>query len=336
MANNNHRDVKYSRLENGQQPDAGNNSSGFGKSIKFVAILAVVIVLFTCTTWAFKKPESSKAQTGIHSFSYEDHLETEIIFSAQRQQEQLEENSTVSSQGNAAKDAKDKPQTDSVMAVKSQGSRVPQKQQPIKTLFTSLHSTFDGLKLGKNKQIPTLAFVQTSSDLKPLLERIGSTVSMIENDLKGNAEKVQAIYKKSPQHSKTLQDMLLYDIKMGRAKEDSSSVVALLWIKRAYQFIERFLRYVADGQQPVPAAQTAYDEMLSKYHSWFVRSAFKIAMNLLPSRTEFMEKMVEDKQDLKRPDYEAQVVSDMNHYLDGMLNIFNILEDFYKDHHLET
>ena len=61
-------DVKYSRLENGQQPDAGNNSSGFGKSIKFVAILAVVIVLFTCTTWAFKKPESSKAQAGIHSF----------------------------------------------------------------------------------------------------------------------------------------------------------------------------------------------------------------------------------------------------------------------------
>lgn len=59
-------------------------------------------------------------------------------------------------------------------------------------------------------------------------------------------------------------------------------------------------------------------------------------MNLLPSRTEFMEKMLEDKQDLTRPDYEAQVVSDMNHYLDGMLNIFNILEDFYKDHHLET
>ena len=68
----------------------------------------------------------------------------------------------------------------------------------------------------------------------------------------------------------------------------------------------------------------------------FLFLGHQIAMNLLPSRTDFMEKMLEDKQDLTRPDYETQVVSDMNHYLDGMLNIFNILEDFYKDHHLET
>ncbi len=61
-----------------------------------------------------------------------------------------------------------------------------------------------------------------------------------------------------------------------------------------------------------------------------------MAMNLLPSRTDFMQKMIMDKEDLQRPDYEAQVVSDMTHYLDGMLHIFNILEDFYQDHHLES
>ncbi len=161
---NNHKDVKYSTLENGQQPDVG-NSSGFGKSIKFVAMLAVVIILFTCTSWAFHKPGSPKTQAGIHSFSYEQHREMEIIFSSQsqRHQEQLGGNNSASIKdpvletppsrdheqttgvNSQAKDDQDKPQTGAAAvpdtAVKSQGSSVAQKKEPIKTLFSSLKST---------------------------------------------------------------------------------------------------------------------------------------------------------------------------------------------------
>ncbi|XP_038075691.1 pleckstrin homology domain-containing family A member 8-like [Patiria miniata] len=206
----------------------------------------------------------------------------------------------------------------------------------IQTIFSTLQLSYTDIKLGEDNGIPTVQFLDVSEALKPLLDAVGSSVSLIEGDIGGNAQKLRKCYDETPTQCQTIQDMLTYDIKMGRAEEDERSVVSLTWFKRAFEFIKKLMVYIANGAEPYDAAKAAYEEVLSKHHGFVVRFSFKGAMNLLPSRDNFLKNLVVNEADLAKPSWKAEVTADMKQYFLGMENILSILREFFKEHKLEN
>ena len=54
--------------------------------------------------------------------------------------------------------------------------------------------------------------------------------------------------------------------------------VAVLWYKRAMQFIFAIMKKVAAGQEANAAAKEAYEETLSAYHGFMVKKTFKMGL----------------------------------------------------------
>ena len=68
----------------------------------------------------------------------------------------------------------------------------------------------------------------------------------------------------------------------------NSATDALLWLKRALEFIHALIVQIINGQSILSdAAVNAYKLTLSKYHGWVVRGIFNLAMKSVPYRDDF-------------------------------------------------
>ena len=54
--------------------------------------------------------------------------------------------------------------------------------------------------------------------------------------------------------------------------------IAVLWYKRAMQFIFAIMKKVAAGQEANAAAKEAYEETLSAYHGFMVKKTFQMGL----------------------------------------------------------
>ena len=68
----------------------------------------------------------------------------------------------------------------------------------------------------------------------------------------------------------------------------NSATDALLWLKRALEFIHALIVQIINGQSSLSdSAVNAYKLTLSKYHGWVVRGIFNLAMKSVPYREDF-------------------------------------------------
>ena len=141
-----------------------------------------------------------------------------------------------------------------------------------------------------------------------LMKSGGSALCLVAKDLESNLLKVEALYKKSPKECKTLTSLLQLErnsnIHDGNILHDPSAAMGLLWIRRSLAFQSHlFTSFTStDGQQPqIPkvAAYEAYNEHLSPYHGWMLRTVFPASLSQMPHREVFLSKFGEvDVEDL--------------------------------------
>ncbi|XP_022802378.1 pleckstrin homology domain-containing family A member 8-like isoform X2 [Stylophora pistillata] len=153
----------------------------------------------------------------------------------------------------------------------------------------------------------------------------------VKSDINGNIKKLREKFAKDPEKFKTLQDIVESEIVENSTKVKNSATDALLWLKRALQFIIVFLREVlTDEEDLVKCAKKAYENSLKRYHGWMVQGVFSLAMKAVPYRKDFIDKLGRRKVD------EETVLKEMKECVDLLEANIEVVEQFYQKNDLDS
>lgn len=188
------------------------------------------------------------------------------------------------------------------------------------------------LPIPEDSRIETKPFLDASSEVVPFFDVLGATAfAPVKSDINGNIKKLRDKYTQDLEKFKTLQGMVESEIEAGTTLAKNSATDALLWLKRAMQFIIIFLEEVLKGEEDlVKCAKKAYEGSLKKFHGWLVQGIFSVAMKAVPYRKDFMHKLGRGKVD------EATVLKEMKDCLDLLSANINVVEEFYQQNKLDS
>ena len=165
--------------------------------------------------------------------------------------------------------------------------------------------------------------------VEPLLEALEAAVSLCElfgplmapaakND-RANTDKVRSAWI-ARGRLPTLRGLLDAEVASGlhgaakgngqpRTLKDPSAAVALVWVRRSLAFQTHVLGGLASDRSSSLSAVAgeAYKTTLEKFHTWLLKSTFRMGLNAMPTRGEFLKKLSEGEPRLKsRPDAERE------------------------------
>mmetsp|Transcript_5682 Transcript_5682/g.10875 ORF Transcript_5682/g.10875 Transcript_5682/m.10875 type:complete len:199 (-) Transcript_5682:304-900(-) len=128
---------------------------------------------------------------------------------------------------------------------------------------------------------PSTAFIEAVDAFVPIFDRLGAVFFPVKSDVGGNVEKLKKALAAAP--ADTLQELLKNEkaAKKHTAKEAAS--LALLWLKRALQFIFVLLEKTTGGKDANKAAKEAYEVTLMQYHGFMVKKTFQMGLMAAPS-----------------------------------------------------
>lgn len=208
------------------------------------------------------------------------------------------------------------------------------KEEPL-TFFTAAKFRFENIQIGTDNGVPTKPFLSSCSCIIPFLDVLGSTAfAPVKLDISGNIKKLEAKHATDPKAFVTLQNIVYQELKSNTCTVKNSATDALLWLKRALEFMQVFLSEVVRGEKDLAvAAGTAYGKTLRRYHGWVVRGVFALAVKAVPYRSDLLTSLgTTDKGVVPHKD----VIRDMRICVEGLGRITNIINQFYRKHKLDS
>lgn len=208
------------------------------------------------------------------------------------------------------------------------------KDEPL-TFFTAAKFRFERMQIGVDNGIPTKPFLSSCSCILPFLDILGSTAfAPVKLDISGNIKKLEAKHETDPKAFVTLQNIVYQELKSNTCTAKNSATDALLWLKRALEFMQVFLAEVARGEKDLAvAAGTAYGKTLRRYHGWVVRGVFALAVKAVPYRSDFLTSLGSTEKSIAP---HKDVIRDMKLCVEGLSRVTNILNQFYRKHKLDS
>lgn len=203
------------------------------------------------------------------------------------------------------------------------------------TFFTAVKSRFENIQLEADNGIPTKPFLSSCSSILPFLDVLGSTAfAPVKLDISGNIKKLEAKHETDPKAFVTLQNIVYQELKSNTCNAKNSATDALLWLKRALEFMQVFLSEVSRGEKDLAvAAATAYGKTLRRYHGWVVRGVFALAVKAVPYRSDFLTSLGTTEQGLAP---HKDVIRDMKVCVEGLTRVTNIINQLYRKHKLDS
>mmetsp|Transcript_34611 Transcript_34611/g.74823 ORF Transcript_34611/g.74823 Transcript_34611/m.74823 type:complete len:281 (+) Transcript_34611:290-1132(+) len=200
--------------------------------------------------------------------------------------------------------------------------------------------SFAAVLLDDGKEIDTRLLIKACRALLDLIRSTGAaSLRLAAKDFESNLRKVERLFEESPVECRTLASLLELererDIHDGNVLRDPSAAIGLLWIRRSLAF-QSHLYYESlvrsdHGKHPKEVAREAYDEHLSPYHGWMLRTVFPASLSQMPGQAVFLSKFGEvEIEDLDRED-EARVVKELRLFsetLEPLLEVWK--ENFVK------
>lgn len=188
------------------------------------------------------------------------------------------------------------------------------------------------LPIPEDRKIETKQFLDAASEIVPFFDVLGPTAfGPVKSDINGNIKKLREKHAQDVERFKTLQDIVESEIEAGTTLAKNSATDALLWLKRALQFVIIFLKEVLTGEQDlVKCAKKAYEGSLKKYHGWIVQGIFSMAMKAVPYRKDFMDKLGRGKVD------EEEVLKEMKDCVDLLFANIDVVQEFYDQNRLDN
>ncbi|CAH1789783.1 unnamed protein product [Owenia fusiformis] len=205
------------------------------------------------------------------------------------------------------------------------------------TFFTNMKVCFSEIPVRPGGGIPVLTFLEACHAVLPIFDKLSATAfAPVKMDIAGNIKKIRQKFTSDPGKFETLQDIVQYEIKNNQQENSNSATVALLWLKRAVEFIAEFLHEVIRGDEDLASgASNAYSKTLRPFHGWVVRGVFALALKSVPYRKDFLQHLASVDYDISNMDFMPQILRDIQAYIDGIHQITKILRTFYCDHNLD-
>ncbi|KAJ3022961.1 hypothetical protein HKX48_004719 [Thoreauomyces humboldtii] len=184
--------------------------------------------------------------------------------------------------------------------------------------FESMQRSYVDVPVGTNDYIEVLPFLQATESLTKLFDSMGTAFTPVKSDLLGNITKLRTRYNENPQKNHTLQELVITE----RAEGKKTATEGLLWLKRGLEFTSKGLRRNLDDKNEELAVSfnKAYEQTLSKHHSFMVRPVFALAMKACPYRKDFYARLGNDQE---------KVYADMEKWLTALEKLVVNLNTFY-------
>lgn len=169
----------------------------------------------------------------------------------------------------------------------------------------------------------------------------GTALCVVAKDLESNLRKAEALYKKNPKECKTLSSLLELeresDIHDGNVLQDPSAAIGLLWIRRSLAFQSHLFRSLLcpEGEHPKDAAYEAYNEHLSPYHGWMLRTVFPASLSQMPHRQVFLSTFGEVEVDELDEEEEFKVVRKLRALISTLEPLLAVWKDTFERLDLE-
>ncbi|XP_078056874.1 ceramide-1-phosphate transfer protein-like [Mustelus asterias] len=189
----------------------------------------------------------------------------------------------------------------------------------------------------KNEDILLKSYLEGWTELQKFINALGILFGFISEEVSSKMRII--IQHQQGMHGKeyiSMQSMIDYELanNVVNFNEFSSDRLAsgcrtLLRLHRALRWLQLFLdklRISSENESMSAICADAYQQSLSKHHSWFVQRAAGIAFLALPLRTDFLHILcVEDNKDTKNKLWNAVNVIE---------RVYNITQHKYEQHNM--
>jgi len=179
--------------------------------------------------------------------------------------------------------------------------------------------------------VDTCAFLEASQGLVRLFDILGSSAFIVvQNDLKGNIDKVRARYNAKPDESKTLEKLVENEAKDPEAKKKRPATEALMWLLRGLSFTCKALvnAQANKSEELSTAFSNSYTVTLKSFHNFVVKGVFAVAMKACPYRKDFYAKLAADP-DGGPAETDAEMNALLDKWLAALEGIVTRMETFY-------
>lgn len=184
-------------------------------------------------------------------------------------------------------------------------------------------------------KVDAVSFLQASGGIVKFVELLGKVFLPVKYDINGNIEKLQNIINTDKEKFIYLSDIVEYEMTL--STDSRIGIDALLWLKRALEYIQAFLTFfVADHKQGkqtedlIPFFKKAYEEKLQPYHGWMVQKLFGLCLLAAPGRKVLLQLLSMNKDNITDDD----IMADIEEFLCTLNKNLEVIIDMYNKNNL--
>lgn len=179
-----------------------------------------------------------------------------------------------------------------------------------------------------NGRINIAEFLEASSDLVCLVDRLGTVFAPVKFDMQGNIEKIRKYFKCDK--NSCLLELMIEEASNGK----NTASEGVLWLNRALLFFElvfgEIIEHLKSNNHDVNMKKVftvAYEGSVKKYHNWVTQQIFTLICKMCPTFLQILKSFEADN-NIKA--FEEKLTS-----LNITLHLVRCkIDDFIKDHNL--
>lgn len=184
------------------------------------------------------------------------------------------------------------------------------------------------------------AFKEAGEAYVKALASVGTAMSFVVGDFKGNLKKVKDSFKEENDVEKGLKAEIASGLHKNVGKDsvklkDPSAAIALLWVCRHMEFISKMFELVCADEKCTTstASSKAYDVVLKAYHGWVASTGFSAARRGLPYRKDLFKSLFPTEKD--ETVRNAVVTKDLKRLIDIFVKIHKFIFKLIQDNGVE-
>ena len=142
----------------------------------------------------------------------------------------------------------------------------------------------------QNQTIDTIC--SSAEIIAEFIALFGTSFLPVRANVTDNVKKIRIksdrILQENPTLSiSTIGEFIGYERSQKEERVEGSVTLSMLWLKRALDFLDRFLKNFLDGGTTTAAARSSFMQTLAPYQGWMLRTTCKTALKMVPTREQF-------------------------------------------------
>ncbi|XP_033629528.1 pleckstrin homology domain-containing family A member 3-like [Asterias rubens] len=212
-----------------------------------------------------------------------------------------------------------------------------QEKPTVPTFFSRCSPTFDSVCDSSDGSFKTDVFLDACAQVVDIFDMMGSSAfTPVKMDMNGNIKKLRQKYSTDPSAFSSLQTIVQQEVRSNAHHLRNSATDALMWLRRALEFVREFLVEIEKGEKNLTTAATsAYKRSLHKYHGWVVQGVFSLAIRAAPFYEDFIKCLLINPEDMEAGG-EEQVLADLRASVKPMGMVVDDLRQYYYTENLES